>query len=413
MYPRSKAKQYAQSYDKGVSEFYDPIVRSIPGMLSGVGMAFLGDPMNPTEAMAGEEDLLRQFREDQIRSVFPKPFRSTLKGDPNFEIIPESEVPKKSRIQDRYRGGLLGGQFLMMGDGPPKDISGQTFSMGYIDAMDPKKPKLRIAGLLDDAFDSKQYNDEIELFHGTDSEGAKNIKKSGVLKGPVFLTPSIETAKDYGENIFKIITSPRNLEFDFDLPGGTTLDFETAKKFSGKDWETIQDAIEENQSFALKGNVIGSKANKLPPGTGQYVTNLFREFAPRYDKSEPWRITGRGAPLRYYTDRPSALEAFERGVTGDYLVSAEVKRGGDLDLPGYGKRGHVYALETQFDSPVTMYQDMTNVRSGNEPTLRPMTTGDIEFGNQVGEFYTKGKAGKKLHPIFDKITFKQLKGLLK
>ena len=100
-------------------------------------------------------------------------------------------------------------------------------------------------------------------------------------------------------------------------------------------------------------------------------------------------------------------------MTGDYLVSAEVKRGGDLDLPGYGKRGHVYALETQFDSPVTMYQDMANVRSGNEPTLRPMTTGDIEFGNQVGEFYTKGKAGKKLHPIFDKITFKQLKGLLK
>ncbi len=302
MYPRSKAKQYAKSYDEGVSEFYDPIVRSMPGMLSGVGMAFLGDPMNPTEAMAGEEDLLRQFREDQIRSVFPKPFRSTLKGDPNFEIISKSEVPKKSRIQDRYRGGLLGGQFLMMGDGPPKDISGQTFSMGYIDAMDPKKPRLRIAGPM---------------------EG-----------------PSNESGR-------------------------------------------------------------------------QFVTNLFREFAPRYDKSEPWRMTGRGGPLRYYTDRPSALETFERGVTGDYLVSVEAKRGGPVDLPGYGKRGHVYALETQFDSPVTMYQDQANVRSGNEPTLRPMTTGDIELGNQVGEFYTKGKAGKKLHPIFDKITFKQLKGLLK
>jgi len=315
MYPRSKAKQYAKSYDKGVSEFYDPIVRSIPGMLSGIGMAFLGDPMNPTEAMAGEEDLLRQFREDQIRSVFPKPFRSTLKGDPSFEIVPADEIPERfskkgkrlsPRIQDKYKGGLLGGQFLMMGDGPPRDISGQTFSSGYIDASNPQKPALRIAGLLE----------------------------------------------------------------DFD-------------------------------------------PNETPKGSRQFVTNLFREFSPIYDKNEPWKMTGRGGPLRKYTDRPSALETFERGVTGDYLVSAEVKKGGDLYLPGYGNRGHVYGLETQFDSPVTMYQDMANVRAGNEPTLRPMTTGDIELGNQVGEFYTKGKAGKKLHPIFDKITFKQLKGLLK
>jgi len=55
MYPRSKAKQYAKSYDKGVSEFYDPIVRSIPGMLSGTIMAFLGDPLNPGTLSAGSE----------------------------------------------------------------------------------------------------------------------------------------------------------------------------------------------------------------------------------------------------------------------------------------------------------------------------------------------------------------------
>lgn len=311
MYPKSKARKYAEAYDKNIGEFSSEVIGAIPGALSGTGMAFLGDPLNPTELLAGEEEMLQRFREEQIKSVFPKPFRMTLKDDPAFSKVPESEIPvrynkkgepRPPRLQDRFKGGLLGGQFLMVGDGPPTDISGKTFSAGYIDATNPKRPKLRIAGLLDD--------------------------------------------------------------FDY---------------------------------------------NDLPPGARQYVTNLYREFSPQYDKDEPWKLKGRGGALRKYIERPEALEAFERGPTGDYLVSAEIKRGGSIDLPGYGMRDHLYALETQFDTPVTMYQDMSNVRAGNEPTLRPMTSGDIEFGEKVGEFST----GKKKHPIFDKITFKQIKGLLR
>jgi len=54
-YPQSKAKYYAQSYDKNLFSFVDDFVKSVPGFLSGTTMAFLGDPLNPSVAGAGSD----------------------------------------------------------------------------------------------------------------------------------------------------------------------------------------------------------------------------------------------------------------------------------------------------------------------------------------------------------------------
>lgn len=77
--------------------------------------ALLGDPFSPTEAMAGEEELLAKYRSGEIASVFPQPYRL---GGPQF------------------------GRYLQM---PEKlDITDNFYEGAYIDTKG-SKPKLRVA----------------------------------------------------------------------------------------------------------------------------------------------------------------------------------------------------------------------------------------------------------------------------
>jgi len=54
-YPRSQAEYYAKAYDQNIFSFVDDLVKSLPGLLSGTTMAFLGDPLNPSVAGAGSD----------------------------------------------------------------------------------------------------------------------------------------------------------------------------------------------------------------------------------------------------------------------------------------------------------------------------------------------------------------------
>ena len=54
-YPRTQAEYYAKAYDQNIFSFVDDLVKSLPGLLSGTTMAFLGDPLNPSVAGAGSD----------------------------------------------------------------------------------------------------------------------------------------------------------------------------------------------------------------------------------------------------------------------------------------------------------------------------------------------------------------------
>lgn len=85
-----------------------------------VPTALLGDPFDPTEAMAGEEELLAKYRSGEIASVFPRPFKA---GGPEF------------------------GHYLQM---PEKiDITDKAYAAGYIDTSSGTKPVFRVADEID------------------------------------------------------------------------------------------------------------------------------------------------------------------------------------------------------------------------------------------------------------------------
>ncbi len=127
----SRRREYANSI--AVST---PGETNLPiGLLDVVGavspmslVGLLGDPFNPTEAMAGEEELLAKYRSGEIASVFPQPKRL---------------------------GGGQFGRYLQM---PNKlDITDNIYEGGYIDTKS-SKPKLRVA---------RQYTNEPINFKST------------------------------------------------------------------------------------------------------------------------------------------------------------------------------------------------------------------------------------------------------
>lgn len=82
--------------------------------------ALLGDPFDPTEAMAGEDELLQKYKSGEIASVFPQPFKS---GGPEY------------------------GRYLQM---PERiDITDKAYAAGYIDASSGTKPVFRVAEEID------------------------------------------------------------------------------------------------------------------------------------------------------------------------------------------------------------------------------------------------------------------------
>ncbi len=96
-YPQSRQQYYAQSYDEGISSFIDDALKSLPGLLSGTTMAFLGDPLNPSVAGAGSD--ITPINQATIQ---PSGFKPTKKG----------LVKKIARPVSKGISGLLN---------PPKD----------------------------------------------------------------------------------------------------------------------------------------------------------------------------------------------------------------------------------------------------------------------------------------------------
>jgi len=104
---------------------------------------------------------------------------------------------------------------------------------------------------------SGQGENLVTLYHGTSNKGIKAIKKDGVINGPVFLTPRKDVAESYSEsgNVIEVRVPAADLQVDFDLAGAKTLSFQDALSYSGQDWETINDAIDQGQSVATMSSI--------------------------------------------------------------------------------------------------------------------------------------------------------------
>lgn len=61
----------------------------------------------------------------------------------------------------------------------------------------------------------------VDLYHGTSGEAWSQIRRSKKIRGPVFLTPNIDAARDYAyeddEGVVLTVRVPRgSLEYDYD-----------------------------------------------------------------------------------------------------------------------------------------------------------------------------------------------------
>jgi len=94
----------------------------------------------------------------------------------------------------------------------------------------------------------------VTLFHGTSPEGLARIKETGLINGPVFLSPKKGAAFDYagGGPVVEVKVPKSELKIDFDLPGGQLLDVKSANGYSGKDGWTIEDYLDAGHSVGIE-----------------------------------------------------------------------------------------------------------------------------------------------------------------
>ena len=100
---------------------------------------------------------------------------------------------------------------------------------------------------------------KVILFHSTTKGALSDIRRSGVLKGPVFLTPFKEGAEDYAGAegvVLEVGVEKELLMIDFDLPGGKLLDLEDANFYSeNENDKSIEDWLEEGQAIGVEGDI--------------------------------------------------------------------------------------------------------------------------------------------------------------
>ena len=101
-------------------------------------------------------------------------------------------------------------------------------------------------------------DDRVELFHGTDSSGAKAIAESGYIRRSAFFTPDRTVAQAYGGPDGEVITvsiPKSDLMIDMDLPGQTLLTVDEANGYAENDGWTIEDYIRNGHSVGVESDV--------------------------------------------------------------------------------------------------------------------------------------------------------------
>lgn len=100
------------------------------------------------------------------------------------------------------------------------------------------------------------------LYHGTTPEAKAAIDQQGVMRGPVFFSPSKSAATDYasdGESVVEVNVPADALCVDFDLPGARLLTVDDANEYTGNDW-TLDDYIDAGYSVGINESLVVDKA---------------------------------------------------------------------------------------------------------------------------------------------------------
>lgn len=95
------------------------------------------------------------------------------------------------------------------------------------------------------------------LYHGTSTENLTAIQQTGMLYGPVFLTPRKDVAAQYADEdaIIEVCVDANKLMIDFDLPGEKLLTVEEANEYDDNpDWD-IYDYLDAGYSVGLKETI--------------------------------------------------------------------------------------------------------------------------------------------------------------
>jgi hypothetical protein len=97
----------------------------------------------------------------------------------------------------------------------------------------------------------------ITLYHGTSKSNFSEISKTGILNGPVFLTPKKEVAGEYSGDgeVIEVNIPEKDIKIDLDLPGAKLLSVEEANDYLGnQDW-TLDTYIENGYSVGTEKSI--------------------------------------------------------------------------------------------------------------------------------------------------------------
>jgi hypothetical protein len=100
---------------------------------------------------------------------------------------------------------------------------------------------------------------KVILFHGTTKAALSEIRRSGVLEGPVFLTPRKEVAEDYAGDdgvVLEVEVEKELLLLDFDFAGAQLISLEDANVYTESEGDkSIDEWLEEGQSVGIDRNI--------------------------------------------------------------------------------------------------------------------------------------------------------------
>ena len=155
------------------------------------------------------------------------------------------------------------------------------------------------------------------------------------------------------------------------VKGGQYIDTTTNTDITNKNIAKASISVSPEGKPSFLGDIKEvEKVGSVGKGKTQIKTNLFK-------KKAGWKWT---KPVKGYEEAPTLISVQQKGK-------------------------HYYTLNTNFPSGVNLkrYENLPS-----EPRLRPTLTGELDFGEAIGEISVRGK----IHPVYDTIQAKEKGGMV-
>ena len=176
------------------------------------------------------------------------------------------------------------------------------------------------------------------------------------------------TALKKGDKFVPIFPKPERMA---GVKGGQYIDTTTNTDITNKNIAKASISVSPEGKPSFIGDIKEvEKVGSVGKGKTQIKTNLFK-------KKAGWKWT---KPVKGYEEAPTLISVQQKGK-------------------------HYYTLNTNFPSGVNLkrYENLPS-----EPRLRPTLTGELDFGEAIGEISVRGK----IHPVYDTIQAKEKGGMI-